>query len=579
MYFKAQLEVPQIMAVSGPGVGYTISSYIWDTSTPTPMYTDSAGGGSATSFTLSVLGQPQTTGGAAVDIFLDQSITYKFIVRDAAGGQVGPTIGPVTVGVASDFLVTASNTTRSRSLEDRFIDVVCVRDFTGYIADYDDDTGIGTNTASALQAAVDFLSARTTANHSRHKGAVYIPAGPHLLESALQVPYGVSIFGEGGTASMLFCKDCNGIEFITYGYSIGDMFFEDFGLTSVGADNYAGVVTAYNASTMDGLYLSRLRFYGWNEAIIFQSNWDCTIQNCVFENVNSCVVGSGSNGQCVRIKILYNRMSYAAGGRGTADPYGINFKSTSQFSESLHIIGNGIFGFQRSINIDEGLFVNIIDNDLSASVRVISLVEGTGTYNIQNNYIEVTADNGIGVFAGGLGSDPPAAKVNFKHNNLVGAASAGTIGLQLNESGNTYQFYWSIEDNMFYGFKSWDVLLYNPGRTLLQNNRLLSTDTTNSIYVGTVNASRAPITLRDNWCKKAIQFENLPDFAEGRVILQNNVENDVFQSRSRSAAPVDGTWRVGDIVYNGDPATTEYVGWVCTVAGTPGTWLGFGAIA
>jgi hypothetical protein len=45
-----------------------------------------------------------------------------------------------------------------------------------------------------------------------------------------------------------------------------------------------------------------------------------------------------------------------------------------------------------------------------------------------------------------------------------------------------------------------------------------------------------------------------------------------------SAAPVAGTWRAGDLVYNSAPTSAGYVGWVCTVAGTPGTWKTFGLI-
>lgn len=46
-----------------------------------------------------------------------------------------------------------------------------------------------------------------------------------------------------------------------------------------------------------------------------------------------------------------------------------------------------------------------------------------------------------------------------------------------------------------------------------------------------------------------------------------------------SAPPVTGTYLLGDIVYNTAPASAGYIGWVCTVAGTPGTWKGFGVIA
>jgi hypothetical protein len=43
--------------------------------------------------------------------------------------------------------------------------------------------------------------------------------------------------------------------------------------------------------------------------------------------------------------------------------------------------------------------------------------------------------------------------------------------------------------------------------------------------------------------------------------------------------PVAGTWRRGDIVYNSTPSAGGTIGWVCTTAGTPGTWKTFGAIA
>lgn len=47
-----------------------------------------------------------------------------------------------------------------------------------------------------------------------------------------------------------------------------------------------------------------------------------------------------------------------------------------------------------------------------------------------------------------------------------------------------------------------------------------------------------------------------------------------------TAAPTTGTWAVGDVIRNSAPAEagvalSKYViyGWICTVAGTPGTWL------
>ena len=43
-----------------------------------------------------------------------------------------------------------------------------------------------------------------------------------------------------------------------------------------------------------------------------------------------------------------------------------------------------------------------------------------------------------------------------------------------------------------------------------------------------------------------------------------------------TAAPVNGTWAVGDRAFNSAPAIGQPKSWVCTVAGTPGTWASEG---
>ncbi len=44
------------------------------------------------------------------------------------------------------------------------------------------------------------------------------------------------------------------------------------------------------------------------------------------------------------------------------------------------------------------------------------------------------------------------------------------------------------------------------------------------------------------------------------------------------AAPIAGVWIKGDIIFSTLPAGEGYVGWVCVLGGTPGTWKGFGLI-
>lgn len=54
--------------------------------------------------------------------------------------------------------------------------------------------------------------------------------------------------------------------------------------------------------------------------------------------------------------------------------------------------------------------------------------------------------------------------------------------------------------------------------------------------------------------------------------------NQTTREYGSGAAPTQGTWKRGDVVWNQFPANGGGVGWVCVTAGTPGVWVEFGAI-
>jgi hypothetical protein len=49
-----------------------------------------------------------------------------------------------------------------------------------------------------------------------------------------------------------------------------------------------------------------------------------------------------------------------------------------------------------------------------------------------------------------------------------------------------------------------------------------------------------------------------------------------FRQYYASASPASGTWELGDRVFNSSPSVGAPKGWICTVAGTPGTWVSEG---
>jgi hypothetical protein len=61
------------------------------------------------------------------------------------------------------------------------------------------------------------------------------------------------------------------------------------------------------------------------------------------------------------------------------------------------------------------------------------------------------------------------------------------------------------------------------------------------------------------------------------VYINSNLSKAVVRNTTYSP-PATGSWRVGTIVEAITPVSGQYVGSVCTVSGTPGTWKAFGAI-
>lgn len=109
-------------------------------------------------------------------------------------------------------------------------------------------------------------------------------------------------------------------------------------------------------------------------------------------------------------------------------------------------------------------------------------------------------------------------------------------------------------------------------------------------YISIKSANFAPITdthINPNGYPQAFilvyvdhPILNNVNITSGTLYYSDNGEPKIIKAEYyASAAPTSMTWRVGDITWNKEPSTGEYVGWICTVAGTPGTWKGFGAIA
>ncbi len=93
------------------------------------------------------------------------------------------------------------------------------------------------------------------------------------------------------------------------------------------------------------------------------------------------------------------------------------------------------------------------------------------------------------------------------------------------------------------------------------------------LYIYPSDAAAASIQIQGVQCAS----DDLPVVAS--IYASGTVNTSTQRYNAYVAAPTTGAWAVGDVVWNSAPAAGGSEGWVCTTAGTPGTWKLFGTIA
>ena len=102
------------------------------------------------------------------------------------------------------------------------------------------------------------------------------------------------------------------------------------------------------------------------------------------------------------------------------------------------------------------------------------------------------------------------------------------------------------------------------------------TDDTTRIHI----SETGRITLNDKVKvngKLGVNVTNVS--ADVDMDIAGAVRFDGKKMSSSTAEPIDGSHKVGDIVWNSTPRPTGYVGWICIREGTPGEWKPFGPIS
>jgi hypothetical protein len=169
----------------------------------------------------------------------------------------------------------------------------------------------------------------------------------------------------------------------------------------------------------------------------------------------------------------------------------------------------------------------------------------------------------------------------FINNPFKGEIGFTTPNYNVTLSGNTFQ------NNA----RSSTSCLWIRTNTLLTFENNVFIDNGSSIGAGIdldflAGASGSQINLRNNVFNSPLGYTSTSIRVSGTYTLDNGTCQDVGNvwnyvttiqfngngSDRFTAAPTTGTWAVGNKVYNKTPTSNGLIGWVCTTAGSPGTW-------
>lgn len=474
----------------------------------------------------------------------------------------------------------------------------------GNVLDYGaDPTGVANSTAA--------FNAALAANNS-----VFVPAGTYAVKNITGIRSGSELFGVGD-ASILKLTDRtadshvldinhNTFNTVYTGVYVHDLQLQGSAATPVfeeqchliamtGVTNGIFERIKFFAFCGDGFYI------GSGDGAVEHHNNSITVRDCVFDGVNK----ENRNGISV---IDCNDLL-------VDNCYFVNTtKSTMPGAIDIEPDGN-LYHVVKNITVSNSRFFNIGGN--FATIGVLLAIDfdtaPTGFYFI-NNYMEQcntgfsfrydkvggvtesTNSFGFNVVSNTVKNcNSPFRVFNVKDcsiiNNQFNVVSDAALVSYNTANDNAIDVV--ISNNLFYKVGSVEgsgLIVYTATRVTITGNEF------NDCGVGTVGLSNAinfntgtssSVTISNNnfvtpngTTLVAIQKEAGHTFTPVNNIrsqnrfsgLTTNFDWRIGDPIYGSAVPTTGAWIVNDRVFNSAPAAGQPEGWVCTVAGTPGTW-------
>lgn len=447
----------------------------------------------------------------------------------------------------------------ARTVPAKLADIVSVKDF-GAVGDWNDNLQIGTNDTAAIQAAVNYACANSV--------TLFVPPGNYCITQPIVFP-NTSFYIEGaGPTSVAFQTSvasgitelfdltaCNGPAKIIRNISFKGPQTGDVG-------NAAAIYGIGNGLTLENVWFRGVK-YGLNCG---GSSFVNTI-NCVAEYCSYGVRGVGGVIESVWLGWTFYK-----------NGYDIYLDSSCQ---SLVIGAYTTIGCQyNSLLLAGASHVNVLGvsaqdtSPASGYTPILIEVTGAGKYNTFSN-ISATNFGLVGIrFTGANANNNNFSNVDFygvatgvyfseaKYNQGVNVRiTAATSYGAVFDTGATNYINGFVFDTCAYG--AWIA----ASNSLSLTNGTIKNSSTADFYYPTDNTA---IVYIDNVAADFTAINGI------QYIGRHQGMGNKMVSVVSVPSGTDVTFAVGDSAYPRSPSVGNPKGWLCTVAGAPGTWVSTG---
>lgn len=472
--------------------------------------------------------------------------------------------------------------------------------------------GIADDTV-AIQAAIT----QAVAN----QGIVVFPTGTYKITDTLNI-YGACTLASDGTGTGVVIK-----QITTYKRAIrirsSNVTIKNLSFDQNGASGGQAIIETYDSTStsyFSNIYIQYCSFYT-TSGVVFQGIYasfcsNINVTDCLFTGYSTAIPATGASfSSCSNINLLRNSCTNLNSGF-TASRISLQSLANSPQSEDVIISENTFYQCVTAVYLASVKNAIVLNNSI-VKMSGASTYYGINCYATQDN-----ASNSIYNFFINISK-------NYIDNSLSSVAQSALYLSTMNncivdgnifvESGGSIRTVYvgavngvSIINNIFKSCQNCGIDIISGASS---NNMSICNNIFEDIYtnlgdayaINSYSTATQPITISGNQLvrgtKSATYVNSYGLYIQASSTALYNIFGNIFRTATiapfyvggfqlyyeepssdrvfyspTGVAPTTGTWRRGDKVLIDDPSAGGYIGYICTTAGSPGTWKGYGAI-